>query len=127
VTPKTGCSFGAASDALRLAAIEQLREAYEDIYHLSTLSLESLNRGKAETAYRSINEYTRELFARAGAIGSFAVRLGIIEPEDQLDAMYEFCDNHPEYAPKGWKPGEQREALRRRLEAAADAEAEPPA
>jgi hypothetical protein len=96
----------------RLEAIRRLRAAYEDIYHLSRLPLAVLNKGRTGSIeYRSHDEYIRELFARANAIGSFAVGLGIIGPDDQLDAMYEFSDNHPELAPRGWEPGERRAAL----------------
>jgi hypothetical protein len=100
---------------LRAEAIHSLREAYEDVYHLSKLSLTTLNKRRDDsTKYQSINEYKRELLARASAIGNFAVNLGILKPDDQLDAMYEFCDNHPELAPKGWIPGQQRSALHQR-------------
>lgn len=98
---------------LRQRAIDRLRSAYEDIYYLSRLPLSSLNkRRNVSNEYHSITEYTRELFARASAIGTFAVELGLISPNDQRDAMYEFCDNHPEHAPPGWRRGEQRAAFR---------------
>ena len=100
---------------LRFEAIKRLRDAYEDVYRLSKLPLQLLNRKKTETTkYRSNDEYARDLLGRANAIGNFAGWLGIIEPEDQLDAMYEFCDNHPEFAPEGYIPGELRAALRER-------------
>jgi hypothetical protein len=100
---------------LRFRAIDRLRAAYDDVYHLSKIPLTLLNERKdASAEYHSVQEYTRELLARANAIGGFAVDIGILEPFDQLDAMYEFCDKYPECAPKGWEAGKQRSALRQR-------------
>jgi hypothetical protein len=91
---------------MRDEAIARLRDTYEKIHRYRQLPMEAINHGLSESVrYQSLNEYTRELLSCAVQVGNFAVRLGIIKPEDQLAVMYEFFDNHPEFVEEGWGPG----------------------
>ncbi len=87
-----------------LNAVERVRETYEDIVYLSRLSLERINRHQHPAErYCSTQEYIRELWARANAVSSFAVRTGLISSEQALQIILDFQDEHPD-APREGPP-----------------------
>lgn len=93
-------------DDLRADALEEVREMYEDVARLRKLKLETINRvHHPSTRYRSMDEFTREQFARATAVSSFAVRLGLVTPLEARQIDLDFSDAHPEFAAEGWGPG----------------------
>jgi hypothetical protein len=81
-----------------MAALYLLREQYEDAVRLPRIGLDKVNRGRNErTRYQSTEDFTRDLMARAGAVGSFAVNSGLISSEELLAVMREFYSDHPEF------------------------------
>jgi hypothetical protein len=84
-------------EAIRRAALGRVREEYENIAHMSRLSLDQINRAEPVSRhYRSVDEYLRIWFSRAEAVSSFAVNLGLISPQQALQVIHEFQDAHPE-------------------------------
>jgi predicted Fe-S protein YdhL (DUF1289 family) len=91
-----------ASDPGSTAAAERVRDAYEDIVRLGRLRLEQVNRRRHPAErYCSTEEFVRELWARAGAISTFAVNVGLITPEQALQIIADFLDEHPEVPREG--------------------------
>ena len=84
------------------AAVERVREQYEDIVHLGKLRLEQINRVRHPAEYYcSIQEYVRELWARAGAVSTFAVNVGLVSPDQALQIIQDFLDEHPDIPREG--------------------------
>jgi ClpX C4-type zinc finger len=85
-----------------LAAVERVREAYEDIVRLGELRLEQVNRLRHPAErYCSMPEYVRELWARAGSVSTFAVNVGLIIPDQALQIIRDFLDEHPHVPREG--------------------------
>ena len=83
-------------------AVERVREAYEDIVRLGGLRLEQVNRLRHPAErYCSMQEYVRELWARAGAVSTFAVNVGLITPDQALQIIRDFMDEHPHVPREG--------------------------
>lgn len=95
----------AAVDRMREDALERVRDTWEDIAHLSKLPLKVINRGYSPAdRYRTKFEFTRQLFSRAEAVTSFAVRVGLITPVQALQVPREFFETHPEFTTGRWGP-----------------------
>ena len=81
------------------AAVVRVRDEYQAIASLSRLPLNALNRSPDPAEhYPSIHEYTRELWARANAVASFAVSTGLISSVQAGEILRDFLDDHPDLA-----------------------------
>jgi uncharacterized protein YlaN (UPF0358 family) len=84
-------------EELREKALELVREEYENVAHMSRLTLEEINRvHDPSRRYRSMDDFLREYWSRAGAVSSFAAKLGLIDSEDALQVLVEFQKAHPD-------------------------------
>jgi hypothetical protein len=84
-------------DPASQAGVDLVREQYEDIVHLGKLDLTKINRGLHPAEhYCSMREYVRELWARAGAVASFAVSAGLISGDQALQIIKDFLADHPD-------------------------------
>jgi uncharacterized protein YlaN (UPF0358 family) len=89
---------------LREAALDLVREEYENAARLNTVSLEKINRVRPPwKPYASIDQLVDEWLAMAGAVSTFAVRLGLISPEEAGQIIRDFFAAHPELIDEEWE------------------------
>lgn len=92
--------------SLKLEALERVRAEYEAAAGLSKLGLDRLNEiRKPADPLPSLAHFQEIWLARAGAVSSFAVNLGLIDPDDAIRIIHEFVDAHPEFAQTEPPPG----------------------
>lgn len=101
-SPKAQLSQRKPVDPTSRAAVDLVREGYEDIVHLGKLDLTIINRVRHPAEqYCSAGEFVRELWARAGAVSSFAVRAGLISGDQALQVIKDFLADHPDAPSEG--------------------------
>ena len=89
----------AASEAreLRQAAMDLVREAYYEAANAAGSDLGALNRSRPPgMRYTSETQAIRELLQMAGAVSTFAVRLGLVASEELLGFLREFHAEQPD-------------------------------
>lgn len=80
-------------ERLRKDAIELVRAAYEAADGMRKVDLDALNGGRPPTRrYHAQYELVREFIERAGAMLDFAGRLGLIEPDQDLEIRRDHAD-----------------------------------
>jgi uncharacterized protein YlaN (UPF0358 family) len=83
--------------SLRRRALRLLREQYETIAAAQQVRLDSVNSARPPALrYRSREDLIQEWRERADAVSAFAVRLGLITPEEAKKAILAFYARHPE-------------------------------
>jgi hypothetical protein len=79
-----------------------VRERFDDIVLLGHLHLEQINSGRHSAEhYCTMQEYVRELWARANAVSDFAVSIGLISGEQALRIITDFLVAHPDVPTEG--------------------------
>jgi hypothetical protein len=82
------------SDRMHTLALAHVRYEYETIFNMAGIPLEVFNRDTLR--YQRKDDVIRDYTGRAGAVGSFAVSMRLITPEEAADAIREFHARHPE-------------------------------
>ena len=82
---------------LRQQAMDLVREAYYDAANLAGTDLAPLNRTRPPgMRFASEDQAIREYLQMAGATSTFAVRLGLVSPEELLAFLREFHAEQPD-------------------------------
>jgi|SRR4051794_4271261 hypothetical protein len=82
--------------ALRLQAMELLREAYDDAAGMVDAPLDRINGRRPELhRFSSQDDLVRHWFAKASAQTDIVVALGLVRPEQAMELIQEFDHFYP--------------------------------
>ena len=82
---------------LRCEALRLVREEYDAVAAKKAIGIRAINRLRPEhMKFQSVNDLVRESLARAGAISTFAVSLGLITSDEARQMITDFGAMHPE-------------------------------
>ncbi|MEA2682697.1 MAG: ribonuclease / adenosylcobalamin/alpha-ribazole phosphatase [Chloroflexota bacterium] len=81
----------------RRAAMDLVREAYYNAAHMATGDLKALNRRRPPgMRYESHRQLVHEFLLMAGAISTFAVQVGLVQPDELKAFLREFWAEQPD-------------------------------